>query len=217
MCGQHWEENLESAVNVVGDSAPICIFCVRMELNISAWADSGLAFQPWCMQSSWITGTLGNCPPALGCTSLPWNSRGNFYSPHSSSAAELLYFLSKWGISKLPYIDSPSKQKLLCRAEKRLCSQKPVCSSRGNLSQKGYCIFLEIEHCLHPQNVTAAAACHQSLPTCRMLKRSTVLRVCALQYMHVHVWVSVISQSKYARLVVVGFHLGFFGFSFYNH
>lgn len=169
-------------MNVVGDSVAVCILCVRIELMSQHELAEVLSSspRPWCMQSSWITGTLGKCPPVLGCTSLPWSSRGSFYPHCSSSAAELLCFLSKWGISKLPYIDSPSKQKLLCRAEKRLRSQKPVCSSCGNLSQRGYCISSEIAYCLHPQNVTAAAACHQSLPMRGTLKRGTEGLCCTI-------------------------------------
>lgn len=70
---------------------------------------------------------------------------------------KLLCFLSKRGISKLPYIDPPANKPALCGAQARLCFQQPVCSScRNFVSQK------RMSHLFRNWGLFTSPECHSS-------------------------------------------------------
>jgi len=200
---------LEPALNG-SDSAAVRSLGVRTELLCRRelaehWPPS---LAPWGTQSGGITGTLGICLPC--CSSLAWSSRGSFHPHPSSSAAELLCFLSKWGISKFPYIDGPSKQKLLCGAEKS-CVPKSlfvpavVICLREDIASLQKLLIVYVPRLSRQLQLTPKPSHAQN----------AVPRVCAAHYMCRYVSVLAISQSKYGVLVAFTCVCFFFNWYFF--
>lgn len=101
-------------------------------------------------QDSW---SLGDFSHVLGLHKhfLEFQGKFSLSSPRQSCSASF-----PKGKFQIPIYRSPSKQ---TQPQTRLRSQKLVCSSCRNCSQtRGCCISSEIGDCLHPCNVTAAAA-----------------------------------------------------------